>query len=224
MPDIKISNLHKVNKLSEEALIAVIQDNANKVVTVKQLSDTINADQNRLMAKMYDDIKAVSGSANVIRLREVAASHEIRLNKTDGAIRNLHIRVGANAGEIKKIYGKLNDHKSFLIKNERDNILTRRGLAYANIRVDNVIEDMKDFQENIGQLSYRVDGLTNFSYSSYAYLASFIHFDKSQYWGKVGVLGDKTHEEYDYAWNHRNEGEATSYTCTCTCTTTNNKK
>lgn len=80
MPNIKISDLNRANRLSDEALIVVVQDNANKTVTVKELGDKINDDQNKLIAKLHNEIKQTSQGANVAKLKETTAKQQYQIN------------------------------------------------------------------------------------------------------------------------------------------------
>lgn len=228
MPNIKISDLNRAHKLSDEALIVVVQDNSNKVISVKDLKDKVNEDQNKLIAKIYDEVKAQSPTSSLIKLKDVAIKHEYRINRAEAASSQAMKDVHTVSEGIRFINKRLDDHKKMLVKNEKDNILTRRGLAYANGRIDGVIKDLEELndglsekitylEEEITYVKGNIDDIDDFNVTSYAYLASFTHFDRKQYWEEFSIenmVGTNT--DFYYPWNHRND-EPGSYSSCCCC-------
>ena len=126
MPDIKISDLNKVRRLSDEALLVIVQDNANKVVTIKELAERINANQNRLITKLHDEIKQSSQGGNVKNLKDIVAKHEYALQNQKRLLNSLMFKVN-----------------QMIKKCEEDNEFTRKILVRTNKRIDELNTKIK---------------------------------------------------------------------------------
>lgn len=191
MPNIKISDLNRANRLSDEALIVVVQDNANKAVTVKELGNKINDNQNKLIAKLHDEIKQTSQGANIAKLKEITAKQQYQINNIKRTVGAQGIRLN----NIEKSNGELRHEIGRIIKivdiNTKETQLTRKSLAYVNHKVDKVVKDVHNLGTYMSYVGQYTDQVAQHCEDNYAYLAQYSHFDRSQYWNSID-LGLKT--------------------------------
>ena len=190
MPNIKISDLNKANHISDKALIVIVQDHANKTVTVEELANKINEGQDHLIEKLHDEIHKSSQGGNIIRLKNIAAKHEYILQKQGRDLNEINHQIGdikRQYREDRKEFEKVKHFLKVAKKIEADNIITRKALTYTNSRVDTAIKDVNNLNNKISYLGDYVENIAEDCKDSSAYLAQYIHFDKSQYWGTLST-------------------------------------
>lgn len=157
MPNLKISELNRAKRLSDDAIIVVVQDNANKTVTIKELGDKINNEQNHLINKLYNEIKESTQGGNYVKLKNVIAKHEYRLNNINRELKSQSKCIMHN-GELAEQAKKNAIHAiNIAEKSNEESRLTRKGLAFVNSKVDNAIKDIKVMSTYLSYLGEYID-------------------------------------------------------------------
>lgn len=272
--NLKISDLPIASRIDDDALVVVVQDHSNKVVTVSELSDKINERQNHTIDHLWHEMKRLTNADTVKALTNSLANHEYRI---DG-IEKLNGKQDAQMINLTKAAQDLSLKSS---KHEGDirllrtaNIENRRSLAYLNCRVDAQIEKSDSYFGQISQLAYdlqqsvakheadlayiydyikastdasyayasyyidstyansvaytseQVDNNWAYTYSAYAYLATYVHYGCNEYWGGIKKISELYEDfEDNFVGEIKDKGNTSSTTsqgnkkCTegCTC-------
>lgn len=152
--NLKISDLPIASRIDDDALVVLVQDHSNKVVTVSELSDKINERQNHTIDHLWHELRRVTGMETVKALTNSVANHEYRI---DG----IEKKNGVQDGQLIQLTKAMQDLSNKSFKHEGDirllrtaNIENRRSLAYLNCRVDAEIEKSESYFGQISQLSY----------------------------------------------------------------------
>lgn len=152
--NLKISDLPIASRINDDALVVLVQDHSNKVVTVSELSDKINERQNHTIDHLWHELRRVTGIETVKALTNSVANHEYRI---DG----IEKKNGVQDGQLIQLTKAMQDLSNKSFKHEGDirllrtaNIENRRSLAYLNCRVDAEIEKSESYFGQISQLSY----------------------------------------------------------------------
>lgn len=239
MGNVKISELPYASRIDDDALVVLVQDHANKVVTVDELSQKINEKQNHTIDHLWHELRRATGMETVKALSNTAANHEYRIDNIEKFIEKKNKQQDCQLSNLtnatREISARQHSHHDDI------NILqigvkeNRRSLAYLNFRVDGVIKDTYTYFNNINKIqadlaaaiqkhaddlsytydyieraaettqencyaytSYEVDNNWAYTYSSYAYLSTYVHFSPREYWGSITTgdvwdLGDDTY-------------------------------
>lgn len=209
--NLKISDLPIASRIDDEALVVLVQDHSNKVVTVSELSDKINERQNHTIDHLWHEMRRLTNADTVKAMSNSLANHEYRI---DG-IERLN---GKQDGQLISLTKAMQDMSTKQFKHEGDirllrtaNIENRRSLAYLNDRVDKQIEKSDSYFNTISTLEDEFNKLkeshnndisklkeyvdetytSSISYAStyidsnVTYLSTYIHFNGDEYWGIV---------------------------------------
>lgn len=209
--NLKISDLPIASRIDDDALVVLVQDHSNKVVTVSELSDKINERQNHTIDHLWHEMRRLTNADTVKAMSNSLANHEYRI---DG-IERLN---GKQDGQLISLTKAMQDMSTKQFKHEGDirllrtaNIENRRSLAYLNDRVDKQIEKSDSYFNTISTLEDEFNKLkeshnndisklkeyvdetytSSISYAStyidsnVTYLSTYIHFNGDEYWGIV---------------------------------------
>ena len=83
MGNLKISELPYASKIDDDALVTLVQDHANKVVTVDELSRKINEKQNQIIDHLWHELKHCTSMETIRTICNTLASHEYRINRIE---------------------------------------------------------------------------------------------------------------------------------------------
>ena len=89
MKNVKISSLQKTEKILDSAIIPIVQDNQNKVVTVKDLSEKMNFENRKLIKKLYEEFKENTYAGELSRLKDIIAKQCFTMIKMEQMIKRL---------------------------------------------------------------------------------------------------------------------------------------
>lgn len=117
MGNLKISELPYASKIDDDALVVLVQDHANKVVTVDELSQKINEKQNHIIDHLWHELKCVTGIETIKPICNTVASHEYRIGRIEklngkqdcqlvsltNALREISARQHSNRDDINKL-------------------------------------------------------------------------------------------------------------------------
>ena len=91
MGNVKISELPYASRIDDDALVVLVQDHANKVVTVDELSQKINEKQNHTIDHLWHELRRATGMETIKALSNTAANHECRIDKIEKQIGRAHV-------------------------------------------------------------------------------------------------------------------------------------
>lgn len=158
--NLKISDLPVASHINDDALVVLVQDHANKVVTVNELSNKINEVQNRTIDQLWHELRRVTGADTLKSVVNSVTNHEYRIDgierlngKQDQQLVNL-------TDALQTQSAKLAQHSSEIRLLQTATTENRRSLAYLNCRVDAICDDSVAY---FSQISYIKDGLINLS-------------------------------------------------------------
>ena len=83
MGNVKISELPYSSRIDDDALVVLVQDHANKVVTVDELSQKINDKQNHIIDHLWHELKHVTSIETIRPICNTVASHEYRISRIE---------------------------------------------------------------------------------------------------------------------------------------------
>ena len=156
MGNVKISELPYASKIDDDALVVLVQDHANKVVTVDELSQKINEKQNHTIDHLWHELRRATGMETVKALSNTAANHEYRIDNIEKFIEKKNKQQDCQLVNITNALKEVtlrqcshHDDINLLQNGVREN---RRSLAYLNVRVDGVIKDTYTYFNNINQI------------------------------------------------------------------------
>lgn len=245
MGNVKISELPYASRIDDDALVVLVQDHANKVVTVDELSQKINEKQNHTIDHLWHELRRATGMETVRAISNTVSNHEYRIDGIEKLNGKQDCQLASLTNAMREISARQHAHHddiNILQTGVKEN---RRSLAYLNFRVDGVIKDTYTYFNNISQiqadlaaaienhkadLSYTYDYIENtanacntYTYSAYTYLSDYVHFGGDEYWG---IINGSTYSLYGtWADNYvpTTEGSDSSNTsnknqCTTGCT------
>lgn len=156
MGNVKISELPYASRIDDDALVVLVQDHANKVVTVDELSQKINEKQNHTIDHLWHELRRATGMETVKALSNTAANHEYRIDNIEKFIEKKNKQQDCQLVNITNALKEVtlrqcshHDDINLLQNGVREN---RRSLAYLNVRVDGVIKDTYTYFNNINQI------------------------------------------------------------------------
>lgn len=198
--NLKISELPFASRIDDEALVVLVQDHSNKVVTVSELSDKINERQNHTIDSLWHELRRVTGADTVKALTNSVANHEYRIDGIErlNGKQDAHLKTLTNT--LQDVSLKQSQHSSDIRLLQTATTENRRSLAYLNCRVDAVVNDSTTYFDQIGKL---VENLAKLSYTHDQDVA-YIH----QY------VADTKDSCYAYASTYIDLAQANSYAYT----------
>lgn len=156
MGNVKISELPYASRIDDDALVVLVQDHANKVVTVDELSQKINEKQNHTIDHLWHELRRATGMETVKALSNTAANHEYRIDNIEKFIEKKNKQQDCQltnlTNSLREIAARQHSHHddiNILQTGVKEN---RRSLAYLNFRVDGVIKDTYTYFNNISQI------------------------------------------------------------------------
>lgn len=152
MGNVKISELPYASKIDDDALVVLVQDHANKVVTVDELSQKINEKQNHTIDHLWHELRRATGMETVKALSNTAANHEYRIDGIEKLNGKQDRQLASLTNAMREISARQHSHHddiNILHTGVKEN---RRSLAYLNFRVDGVIDDTYTYFNNINQI------------------------------------------------------------------------
>ena len=152
MGNVKISELPYASRIDDDALVVLVQDHANKVVTVDELSQKINEKQNHTIDHLWHELRRATGMETVKALSNTAANHEYRIDGIEKLNGKQDRQLASLTNAMREISARQHSHHddiNILHTGVKEN---RRSLAYLNFRVDGVIDDTYTYFNNINQI------------------------------------------------------------------------
>lgn len=219
MGNVKISELPYASKIDDDALVVLVQDHANKVVTVDELSQKINEKQNHTIDHLWHELRRATGMETVRAISNTVSNHEYRIDGIEKLNGKQDRQLASLTNAMREISARQHAHHDDITRLKKANIENRRSLAYLNFRVDDVANNTYTYFNNISQiqadlaaaiqkhaddLSYTYDYIERaaeatqdncytYTYSAYAYLTDFVHFGGDEYWG---IINGSTYSLY----------------------------
>lgn len=156
MGNAKISELPLASRIDDDALVVLVQDHANKVVTVDELSQKINEKQNHTIDHLWHELRRATGMETIKALSNTAANHEYRIDNIEKFIEKKNKQQDCQLVNITNALKEVtlrqcshHDDINLLQNGVREN---RRSLAYLNVRVDNIIKDSYTYFSSIDKI------------------------------------------------------------------------
>jgi len=203
--NLKISDLPITSRIDDDALVVLVQDHSNKVVTVSELSDKINERQNHTIDHLWHEMKRLTNAETVKAMSNALANHEYRI---DG-IEKLN---GKQDGQLVQLTKSMQDLAAKSFAHDGDirllriaNIENRRSLAYLNCRVDAQIEKADSYFNTISTIEKNLADLSEKHEADLAYTYQYIE-DARQ--SAVDSAYSYTSYEVDNAWSYINSAYA----------------
>lgn len=152
MGNVKISELPYASKIDDDALVVLVQDHANKVVTVDELSQKINEKQNHTIDHLWHELRRATGMETVRAISNTVSNHEYRIDGIEKLNGKQDRQLASLTNAMREISARQHSHHddiNILQTGVKEN---RRSLAYLNFRVDGVIDDTYTYFNNISQI------------------------------------------------------------------------
>ena len=189
----KISNMSGATYIKDTALIPIVQDNSNKIITVSQLTDKINEKQNQIISKLWEDVQRATHSEflikNVKQLNNIVAKHEYRLGQSEKLSLDTKKTVDILFHAVDELTAREKCNHHAIKHLERDVQDNCKAIAHLNRRIDKVnqstsylnslVDDLNEVKEkHDSDISY----IINRDNENFAYLCSYVHFGQAEYW------------------------------------------
>ena len=152
MGNVKISELPYASRIDDDALVVLVQDHANKVVTVDELSQKINEKQNHTIDHLWHELRRATGMETVRAISNTVSNHEYRIDGIEKLNGKQDRQLASLTNAMREISARQHAHHddiNILQTGVKEN---RRSLAYLNFRVDGVINDTYTYFNNISQI------------------------------------------------------------------------
>lgn len=225
----KISELPYASRIDGDALVVLVQDHANKVVTVDELSNKINEKQNNVIDKLWHDLRRVTNADTIKAMSNTLANHEYRIDGIEKLNGKQDRQLVSLTNALRDAVARQDAHHRDINLLRNGMIENRRSLAYTNVRIDNLSYVCNTYFSSIDKMNADLKALTEkhdadlaytyqyiadahddaiasayaytstevdnnwaYTYSSYAYLCTYVHFGCNEYWGTI----DKTEKLY----------------------------
>lgn len=222
MGNVKISELPYASRIDDDALVVLVQDHANKVVTVDELSQKINEKQNHTIDHLWHELRRATGMESIKALSNTAANHEYRIDGIEKLNGKQDCQLASLTNAMREISARQHAHHHDINLLRNGMIENRRSLAYINVRIDKLGDACNTYFSSIDKLnadlkaltekhdadlaytyqyiadahddavastyaytSTEVDNNWDYTYSSYAYLCTYVHFGCNEYWGTI---------------------------------------
>ena len=152
MGNVKISELPYASRIDDDALVVLVQDHANKVVTVDELSQKINEKQNHTIDHLWHELRRATGMETVRAISNTVSNHEYRIDGIEKLNGKQDRQLASLTNAMREISARQHAHHddiNILQTGVKEN---RRSLAYLNFRVDGVIDDTYTYFNNISKI------------------------------------------------------------------------
>lgn len=152
MGNVKISELPYASRIDDDALVVLVQDHANKVVTVDELSQKINEKQNHTIDHLWHELRRATGMETVRAISNTVSNHEYRIDGIEKLNGKQDNQLASLTNAMREISARQHAHHDDITILQQGAIENRRSLAYLNFRVDGVIKDTSTYFNNINQI------------------------------------------------------------------------
>lgn len=156
MGNAKISELPLASRIDDDALVVLVQDHANKVVTVDEFSQKINEKQNHTIDHLWHELRRATGMETVKALSNTAANHEYRIDNIEKFIEKKNKQQDCQlvnlTNTLKEVSLRQCSHHDDIKRLQNGIRENRRSLAYLNVRVDNIIKDSYTYFSDIDKI------------------------------------------------------------------------
>lgn len=170
----KISELPYASRIDGDALVVLVQDHANKVVTVDELSNKINEKQNNVIDKLWHDIRRVTNADTIKALSNTAANHEYRIDGIEKLNGKQDAQLVSLTNALRNAVARQDAHHRDIGMLRNGMIENRRSLAYTNVRIDNLSDTCNTYFSAIDKLNSDLAALTTKHESDLAYTYQYI--------------------------------------------------
>lgn len=174
MGNVKISELPYASRIDDDALVVLVQNHANKVVTVDELSQKINEKQNHTIDHLWHELRRATGMETVRAISNTVSNHEYRIDGIEKLNGKQDCQLASLTNAMREISARQHAHHddiTILQQGEKEN---RRSLAYLNFRVDGVIKDTSTYFNNINQIQADLAAATAKHKADLAYTYGYI--------------------------------------------------
>lgn len=152
MGNVKISELPYASRIDDDALVVLVQDHANKVVTVDELSQKINEKQNHTIDHLWHELRRATGMETVRAISNTVSNHEYRIDGIEKLNGKQDNQLASLTNAMREISARQHAHHDDITILQQGVKENRRSLAYLNFRVDGVIKDTYTYFNNINQI------------------------------------------------------------------------
>lgn len=152
MGNVKISELPYASRIDDDALVVLVQDHANKVVTVDELSQKINEKQNHTIDHLWHELRRATGMESIKALSNTAANHEYRIDGIEKLNGKQDCQLASLTNAMREIAARQHSHHDDINRLRDFTQQNRRSLAYLNTRVDDVIKDTYTYFNTIDKI------------------------------------------------------------------------
>lgn len=160
MGNVKISELPYASRIDDDALVVLVQDHANKVVTVDELSQKINEKQNHTIDHLWHELRRATGMETVRVISNTVSNHEYRIDGIEKLNGKQDCQLASLTNAMHEISARQHAHHDDITILQTGVKENRRSLAYLNFRVDGVIKDTSTYFNNISQIQSDLSAAT----------------------------------------------------------------
>lgn len=200
--NVKISELPYASRIDDDALIVLVQDHANKVVTVDELSQKVNEKQNNVIDKLWHDLRRITNADTIKAMSSTLANHEYRIDGIEKLNGKQDSQLVSLTNALRDAVARQDAHHRDIGMLRNGMIENRRSLAYTNVRIDKLSYECGAYFSAIDSLNANLKALSEKHDADLAYTYQYI---------------SDTHDSaYAYAsyWVEDVRAEAHAYTST----------
>lgn len=174
MGNVKISELPYASRIDDDALVVLVQDHANKVVTVDELSQKINEKQNHTIDHLWHELRRATGMETVRAISNTVSNHEYRIDGIEKLNGKQDNQLASLTNAMREISARQHAHHDDITILQQGVKENRRSLAYLNFRVDGVIKDTYTYFNNISQIQADLAAATTKHEADLSYTYDYI--------------------------------------------------
>lgn len=173
MANKRISDFEGTSTLQGDEKVVLLQNGANKVVTVSKLTDYVNQETNEKINDLYNEFCKLTGGGDIKQIRHVLANHEYRIqeNERQDSVRSASIFNLTKS--LNDVIGKINIHHYDIQKNRNDIYNNKQSISYLNNVVSDLAYSQASSYSYIQSITYNLEQLSNKIDTSYTYACSY---------------------------------------------------
>lgn len=179
MPNLKISELGGVSSIQDDAKMIIVQDKANKVVTVSELSNKVNENTNKVIAALYNEFKKATDQETIKHMKSTLANHEYRLQQNERFDQNRSRQIAELTNSLNEVISKTNIN-TYDIKVNKKNIENNYSyISYLDSKVSELAYTSYNNTSCIDALTYNLNLLSeklDLSYNDACSYASYLSY------------------------------------------------
>lgn len=199
MANLKISELGTVSSIKDDAQMVIVQDKSNKVVTVEELVNKVNYQQNKVIAQLYSDIKHLVGDDSIKSIKGVLANHEYRLNQADNVNRMQSMSLHELTKSLNDVINKTNINTNDIKENKKAISTFNSYISYIDQKISDLTYTQDTSYAAIEKLTYNLQQLECKVDCTYSYVLSYIadaSYEVSKKHDEDIQKVNDTHDEY----------------------------